>query len=211
MASIWEYQESFEAGQINFFAFLGPVCPLCHRPDCYQAITPYRRYAIELFPEFRKERIPIARFLCCRTGQTFSLLPIQLIPYVQYTVQAVIGALLLGLVVRPKGQQGFHGAALAVDPESLVTPWLVACWLVLVWKGFQRAHAVLRRWYDLSHIRTPERSALWEQTLGYFLSLGWNPEIRWGPWLQDLVHRFSQTTKQFFWGVPSQLRAVRRP
>ena len=154
----------------------------------------------------------MARFRCGRWRRTFSLLPIQLIPYVQYTVQAVLGALLLGLAARSKGQKGHQGAVVAVDPESLVTPWLVACWLVLVQRGFQRAHAVLRRWYDLSGIRTPERSGgAWEEVLGYLLSLGFQPEIRGGPWLRDLVHRYSRTTKQFLWGYPSQQRASRRP
>ena len=54
-------------------------------------ITPYHRYGIDLFPEWRKEKIPIARFLCQKGWKTFSLLPIQLIPYVQYTVAAVVG------------------------------------------------------------------------------------------------------------------------
>ena len=140
-------------------------CPLCQRPDCYQSIPPYWRYAQELFPEFRKERIPVARFLCCLLGLTFSLLPTQLVPYCQYTVTAIIGALLLGLASRQQGEQGFQGTVLAVDPDSLVTPWLVACWLVLVRNGLRRAHAVLRRWFDLDQIRTGERSEqAWEES-----------------------------------------------
>jgi len=151
----------------------------------------------------------VARFLCRLKRLTFSLLPIQLAPYCQYTLAAIIGALLLGLGSREQGQQGFQGAVLAVDPESLVTPWLVACWLVLVRKGFQRAHAVLRRWYDLSGIRTLQRpGAAWEEVRAYFLSLGWNPEVRWEPGLQDLVQRYSRTTQQFLWGIPSQHRTT---
>ena len=111
----------------------------------YQSIPPYRRYANELFPEFRKERIPVARFLCRLLRLTFSLLPTQLAPYCQYTLAAIIGALLLGLDSRQEGEQGFQGAVLAVDPDSLVTPWLVACWLVLVRSGLQRAHAVFKK------------------------------------------------------------------
>ena len=56
---------------------------------------PIRVLLIDLFPEFRKERIPVARFLCRKEVSTFSLLPIQLIPYFQYTVVAVIYALLV--------------------------------------------------------------------------------------------------------------------
>lgn len=154
----------------------------------------------------------MARFLCRLLRLTFSLLPTQLAPYCQYTLAAIIGALLLGLASREQGEQGFRGAVLAVDPDSLVTPWLVACWLVLVRKGLRRAHAILRRWFDLDRIRTGEPSEqAWEEVLGYFRSLGWNPEIRWGPGLQDLLNRFSRTTKQFLWGIPAQQRAAQHP
>lgn len=153
----------------------------------------------------------MARFLCCLLGLTFSLLPTQLVPYCQYTVTAIIGALLLGLASRQQGEQGFRGAVLAVDPDSLVTPWLVACWLVLVRNGLRRAHAVLRQWYDLSAIRTAQRpGTAWEEVAAYFRSLGWNPEIRWGPRLQDLSHRFSRTTKRFLWGTSAQQRGSKR-
>jgi len=179
--------------------------------DCYQSITPYYRYAKELFPEFREELIPVARFLCPLKGLTFSLLPIQLVPYVQYTVAAIMGTLLLGLDARRQGQQGFQGAVIAIDPESQVTPWLVACWLALVRGGLRRAHAVLRRWFALDRIRTGEsREHSWTEVAGYFQALGGDPQIREGPWLPDLVHRYSRTTQHFLWGHPSQQRTPRR-
>ena len=62
------------------------MCPICNRPDCYREITPYWRYAIEIFPDFKKEKIPVARFVCRELRRTFSLLPVQLIPYFQYTL-----------------------------------------------------------------------------------------------------------------------------
>ena len=58
---------------------------------------------------------------------------------------------------------------LEVDPESMVTPWLVACWLKVVLQGLRRAHAVLRRFYDLNDIRTAHTSVAWEGVAGYFL------------------------------------------
>ena len=71
----------------------------------------------------------MARFLCRLLRLTFSLLPTQLAPYCQYTLAAIIGALLLGLDSRQEGEQGFQGAVLAVDPDSLVTPgWWPAGW-----------------------------------------------------------------------------------
>jgi hypothetical protein len=149
----------------------------------------------------------VARFLCPLKGLTFSLLPIQLVPYVQYTVAAIIGTLLLGLNARRQGQQGFQGAVLASDPDSLVTPWLVACWLTLVRNGLRRAHAVLRRWCALDRIRTGEsREHSWTEVAGYFQALGGDPQIRGTPWLADLVQRYSRTTQRFLWGRPSQQR-----
>jgi hypothetical protein len=174
---------------------------LCHRPDCYQPIPPYWRYAQELFPEFKKERIPVARFLCRLKRRTFSLLPIQLAPYCQYTLKAIIGTLLLGLNSRQQGQRGFQGAVLALDPDSLVTPWLVACWLVLVLGGLKRAHTWLRQWYDLGGIRTVQQA--WEQVRDYFLALGWKSP---GSRLIEVFHWYSRTTRQFMFGIPSQQR-----
>jgi hypothetical protein len=160
-----------------------------------------------MFPECRKERIPVARFLCREAGKTFSLLPIQLIPYFQYTVHAVIGALLLGLKSRESGQQGFYGAAVGVDPDSRVTPWLVAYWLMVVIKGFRNAHATLIKWYDLSGIHSGKKHEVYEEASGYFSGLGWKQEvIRWA--LMALAFtRYSQRTKLFLFGIPSQWRS----
>jgi hypothetical protein len=204
--SIWEYKESFLSHKIDFLSFLGLTCPICGQQSCYREITPYWRYAIDLFPEFKKERIPVARFLCEERERTFSLLPIQLIPYHQYTVNAVIGALLLGIQCRQMGQKGFHGASVAVDQESLVTPWLIACWLTTVALGFRRAHAVLRGFHSLAQIHISHRTVIWEEVSGYFVCFGWNPEIRWGPSLQALAKRYSRSTRVFLFGTPSQSR-----
>jgi hypothetical protein len=204
--SIWEYKEAFLSGQIDFFSFLGPACPVCGKRNCYREITPYWRYAIDLFPQFKKERVPIARFLCNKQEKTFSILPTQLIPYFQYTVNAVIGTLLLGLQYRQTGQKGFHGASVAVDPDSLLTPWLIACWLGVVVLGLRRSHGMLRRWYSLTEIRSSSMTAVWKEAAGYFLCFGWRLKIRWGPPLHSLINRYSRNTRLFLFGTPSQYR-----
>jgi hypothetical protein len=206
--SIWEYKESFLSDQIDFFSFLGPTCPVCGKQGCHREITPYWRYAIDLFPEFKKERVPIARFLCNKQEKTFSILPTQLIPYFQYTVYAVIGTLLLGLQCRQMGQKGFHGASLAVDPDSLLTPWLIACWLEVVVLGLRHAHGVLRQWYNLIGIRS-SRTVAWKEASGYFQCFGWHLQICWGPPLHFLVNRYSRNTRLFLFGTPSQSRTER--
>ena len=159
---------------------------------------------------FRKERIPVARFLCRQRQRTFSLLPVQLIPYFQYTVGAVLGTLLLGWGYSQKGQGGFWGASLAVDPDSLVTPWLVAFWLAAFLRGLRRGHAVLGRFYDLAEIRNSKKLDPWEEAAGYFRALGLKAAMisqpPWMPW----VRHYSQATHQFLFGTPSQQRGPNR-
>jgi hypothetical protein len=195
LETIWEYDKLFLCGHIDFFSYLGPTCPICGDRDCYRQITPYWRYAIELFPGFRKKRIPIARFLCRRNEVTFSLLPIQLIPYFQYTVAAVIGVLFLGFKCWQMGQRGFFGASLEVDPDSDVTPYLVFCWLKVVLRGFRRAHPVLGRFYDLSDLHTSKRSMAWEELSGYFLALGLTPQMGQKLPVLAFLCRYSLATK----------------
>ena len=173
-------------------------------------MAPYWRYAVELFPEFKKRRIPIARFLCRRHRKTFSLLPIQLVPYFQYTVGAVMDTLFLGMGCWQMGQKGFHGASVKVDevdPESLVTPWLIACWLVAVVRGLRRGHAALRRFYPLDGIQS---SGTWKEAAAYFGAFGLRPEIERLSLLMDLVYRYSRATGQFLFGTPSQYRNASR-
>jgi len=192
-------------------SFIGVRCPICNGTDCYREITPYWRYAIELFPEFKKKRIPIARFLCRERRKTFSLLPIQLIPYFQYTAGAVIGTLLLGMECWQTGQKGFYGASDAVDPESLVTPWLITYWLAAVVQGLRRSHPELRRLYSLEGIGTLERAKGWQEAADYFVAFGFKPKRDALALLMDVVGRYSRSTGQFLFGTPSQYRDSIRP
>jgi hypothetical protein len=209
--TVWEYRKSFLSGQINFPSSIGPVCPICDRPDCYREITPYWRQAVELFPEFRKEGIPIARFLCRNRGETFSLLPIQLIPYFQYTAGALIGTLLLALQCRQMGQQGFYGASIGVDQESLATPWLIACWLTIVMRGLRRGHRALVRLYNLGEIRSRQQGPPWDEVAGYLMAFGLRPLTPWSRAqgvIQRLLYCYSRATAQFLFGIPSQSRLL---
>jgi len=207
--TILEYKESFLCGQIDFFSVIGAGCPICGKTDCYRQITPYFRNAIELFPDFDKHRIPISRFLCRNKHSSFSLLPIQLIPYFQYTVGAVIGTLLLAFQYRQRGQRGFYGASATVDADSLVTPWLVVCWLLTVARGLRRAHAVLGRFYNLSDVRTvTDQMASCKQVCGYFLAMGLKPKICWMPPVMTVCRRYSRATNRFLFGTASQHRSA---
>ena len=173
-------------------------------------MTPYWRYAIELFPEFKKKRIPIARFLCRKRRKTFSLLPIQLIPYFQYTVGAVAGALLLGMECWRNGQKGFYGGFEQVDPESLVTPWLITCWLAAVLRWLRRGHPELRRLYPLDGIASLERSKGWQEAADYFVAFDLKPKSNADILFMNVVDRYSRSTGQFLFGTPSQYRHCAR-
>jgi hypothetical protein len=139
--------------------------------------------------------------VCRKRKVTFSLLPVQLIPYFQYTVAAVIGTLLLGFGCWQMGQHGFYGAMVSVDADSDLTSWLVAYWLTVVVFGLRRAHAVLGRFYDLSSIQTSQKAVL-------FLAFGITAKMRWGPLLQAVLYRYSHATTQFLFGTPSQYRGT---
>jgi hypothetical protein len=134
------------------------------------------------------------------------LLPIQLIPYFQYTVFAVIYALLLGYTCWQLGQQGFFGASVEVDPDSLVTPYLILCWLQAVLRGFRRSHPVLGRFYDLSGVQTSGESGAWKEAWDYFSAFGWKPGKPWIPLIFKLLHLYSGQTRQFLFGTASQQR-----
>ncbi len=184
------------------------MCPICGSVRCYRQISAYWRNAIELLPCFRKERIPVARFLCRKDQTTFSLLPVQLIPYHQYTVHAIVATLLLGLGCWNKGQRGFHGASTEVDQESLVTPWLVAWWLVVIVRGLKQAHAVLGQVRDLGKVRSAAGSTVaWAEVGSYFPAFGYGSQTPWRTQLQELLNRYSRSTGQFLFGIPSQHRA----
>jgi hypothetical protein len=144
--------------------------------------------------------------VCRRRERTFSLLPYQLIPYVQYTMAAVVRTLLTVLEFQQRGRQGFYGATLTVDPDSSVTPWLVCCWLAVILKGLRRAHPVLGSRYDLSGIRSGvDSGSVALELRGYLKAFGLWPPGQAGA-LVTVVIRYSRPSGSFLFGTPSQLR-----
>ncbi len=138
------------------------------------------------------------------------MLPIQLIPYFQYTVGAVIETLFHGMGCWQMGQKGFYGASVKVDevdPDNLVTPWLITCWLVAVIEGLRRGHVALRQFYTLDGIDT---CGAWKEAAAYFAAFGLTPKMDRLSGLMDLVYRYSRATGQFLFGTPSQYRSAPR-
>jgi len=94
-----------------------------------------------------------------------------------------------------------------VDPESLLTPWLIRCWLIAVVRGLRRGHGALRQFYNLDGVHS---SGAWEEAAAYFGVFGLRPEIEGLFPLIDLVSRYSRATAQFLFGTPSQYRNASR-
>ena len=138
----------------------------------------------------------------------FSLLPDQLIPYMLYTVSSVIGTLLYGLFNRQAGMKGFFAATQNVDPDSMITPWLVAYWLKIVISGLRCSHSVLIQWVDLGTVSDPGTSG-WKEVAMYFQILGWSGVPPVGVKLRELLHRYIRAVKGFVFGIPSQGRRRR--
>jgi hypothetical protein len=122
-----------------------------------------------------------------------------------------MGTLLLGMECWQRGQKGFYGASEAVDPESLVTPWLITCGLVVVLRGLRRGHAVLRRLYALDAIRTLEIAEGWREAADYFSAFDLEPKRDSHTLWMDVLGRYSRSTGQFLFGTPSQYRGSVRP
>jgi hypothetical protein len=94
-----------------------------------------------------------------------------------------------------------------VDSESLVTPWLIACWLKTILRGCRRAHPVMGRFYNLDHIRISERTGPWEEMEGYFQAFGFKP-LKFP--ILPLLNRYSRATNRFLFGKSSRQRSGNR-
>ncbi|RLC01756.1 MAG: hypothetical protein DRH90_15505 [Deltaproteobacteria bacterium] len=135
-------------------------------------------------------------------------MPVQLIPYFQYTVHTVIATLFMGLTSWQNGRCGFYDASICVDPESLVTPWLVMYWHNVIVRSFRRAHALLGRMFDLNEVRSTKSRIAWHEVKSYFWALDCHPRRPWWHKFQALLYRYSRNTGQFLFGKPSQQRTA---
>ena len=200
-SDLWEYEQAFEAGTIEFTRYIGESCPVCGKKGCYRRIGSYERGVIELFP-FRMYTIHIARFLCTTRKLTFSLLPHQLAPYHRYTIASMLQAVCLFFRIAP-------GAPLEslydqLPDDCLTTLWLMRCWRAKAEKSLQRAFHVLSRYYVLDTLPGSSDKAV--AFLGYLSAFSPRgpPESAIG--IERAVKRYSQSTGRHFLGISSQER-----
>lgn len=169
---------------------------------------PYWRNAIEIDP-YRKELVPICRFECRKTGGTFSLLPIQLIPYHQYTVAAIISMVVLAITLQSQGKAGCEKSAEQADSLSSVTPFLVWCWLKMTAAGMRRAHRFLDRTYNLSQVRSGDgRAGLIAELTEYLKAIAGGGTVSRFHTTISAVGGFAKATGRFLFGQPSQQRII---
>jgi hypothetical protein len=204
-SSVFEYEDSFIEKKIDWRSVVGEACPVCGQTGCWREISPYDRTAIELFP-FRKGKVSIARFQCRKTMRTFSLLPYQLAPYHQYTIESMIWALLLWYEIHEEAAGGASKAADELPADSSVTPWLLRHWLGVVALGLRSGHSVLRDWYELSGIHSGDRpDEMLREVYSYCLCFGSRgPPNRLS--LRAAMRRLGSVAGRHLVGVPSQER-----
>jgi len=192
---------------VDFAAVLCGRCPVCGGRGHIGLLTPYTRTVVELFP-CRQGTVQIARFRCRKTGRTFSLLPLELAPYHQYTLTTMFQTLVLFCALwGPEGKTVEDAVLEALPPDSRVTVSLVRFWSGVGVRGWRRSRPVLRRTYDLSEIRseTGFRGQAAE-VLAYLRAC----RVRGPPWVDEGVLRiareYSHASRRFLVGMPSQDR-----
>jgi len=99
------------------------------------------------------------------------LLPSQLIPHCQYTVDAVIGTLIKVYEFQRIGQKGYHSASLELTPDCLVTPYLIQTWAVLILAGFLRGHHTLHEQFPVPGTKRPGSRQIITTIYLYFQSI----------------------------------------
>ncbi|WP_413882267.1 DUF6431 domain-containing protein [Desulfobacula sp.] len=176
---------------------MGTHCPVCGKKCNYNEIPPYYRYAIDTNP-FKKEKVPIARFRCKIVGLTFSVLPHQLIPYCQYTVNAIIQTLLEVYNFQERGQKGYYGVCLQMDPDCSATPFLILTWAKLLATGLKRGHHILHRLFPG---KLPEDNNIFSIIKKIYLYIKGicspEPPGRFGV-SQAMIHFFKNTNNHLF-------------
>jgi hypothetical protein len=210
---LWECAAAVADDRVDWLREVGPACPICSQRDCWRRITPYQRTVIELFP-YREERIQVARFQCRKTGRTFSLLPVWLAPYHQYTIASMLLALLLAAATEEHGIQSlFAVAEKLLEPDCRANGSLLGRWLRVCVSGLRRAHAELARWAPLGGIVSGRGDRGWlDEVSAYCQALGIRgpPNLDEVSGLDELLRRHARATARFLFGATSQDRAAHR-
>ena len=153
----------------------------------------------------------IARFQCRKLLLTFSLLPVQLLPYHRYTVTALVFALLLAQDLKQHDGLGLSGTAEKELPEECrVAGHLISWWLDIILLGLHRAHHVLAGVFRLDGIVTGlGMDGGLNEVHGYFMAMASAGAPGRPTDLLAVLNRYSRATGFFLFGTPFQERGGR--
>jgi hypothetical protein len=185
----------------------GERCPVCGGVCGFGRIGDYERNVIELYP-YSKERISIARFRCGIGGGTFSMLPYQLVPYHQYTLESMVFALLLWREMMSESGTSSSGYAVSgtLSFKSFVSSSHLYSWLAVLCGGLRRRHSEMSEWAELTSVRFGRGTA---QRLEEFYEYA-SVLCPRGPPRQEALHsaaiRYGLESGGFLVGTPSQAR-----
>jgi hypothetical protein len=195
-------------GEVDFGPVTAGACPICGQPGCGREITGYERTAIDLFPEVRRGRVPIARFLCRATRRTFSLLPMELAPYHQYLVPTMLRVLVLfGVELCVAGTSLEAALEKALPQDHDVTVSLLRWWVCVLCAGFRRGHSELRKPFGLSDLRSGSGfRGMLEEVQAYRRGCRVRDPPALGADLLRVMGQYSAAAKRFLFGRSSQER-----
>jgi len=144
------YYFAFWAGKWDIPDF-SHECPICGGQDCAVYWGFYTRHAIEPMGGFSVEDFPVMRFRCYRKGGmprvpdvTFSLLPLDLIPFRRLSLTFMVAAVLLWLqrrLSREKAEEPIQKELVDMkDAEevSFTSAWAQWTWYCVLFQGLLR-------------------------------------------------------------------------
>jgi len=212
--SVWEYEEAILEEKIDWKSVIGSVCPICGVACGYRRIGDYYRTVRDLVSG-RIGPVPVARFQCLGIEghkPTFSMLPHQLVPYFQYTLESMVWSLLSWRAYwkAPESSGSAYEAAERIDETqegaSGVTSWVLRTWALVFQSWLRRMQSELSEEYDFSGVPFSKGLPLvLDELHGYFEALCRGPPGD-GQGVLVCVKRHAEQRGRFVLGVPSQGR-----
>ena len=136
------------------------------------------------------------------------MLPYQLVPYHQYTLQSMVFALLLWreLFSDSKSMSSGYSVSATLPSNSRVSSSLLYSWLAVLGQGLRRRHSDIGRFADLSSVRFGKgvRGEM-EEIYDYLSVLCPRGPPRKDA-LQDVALQYGLECGCFLIGTPSQVR-----
>jgi len=140
-----EYLKKVKLGEWRYPNYSG-CCPICDKKHCAVRIGYYWRWVF-VFKIMKKLHIPVARYLCKKTGKTFSLLPSQCIPYRLYDTESLM------FMASCRFKKGMNLLDIATEFAALTDNISVSCstvlkYLIIFMISHKKMMTLLKLQYD---------------------------------------------------------------